>query len=76
MIVLRHLFEYEFGKRNPLYQIRATSFVSIIIYLTCATIKLYRKNSFVCDCLPNFSITTLVKFLSLFIKKYCKNLGL
>jgi hypothetical protein len=26
--------EYECGKRNPLYPIRATSFVSIIIYLT------------------------------------------
>ena len=26
--------EYECGKGNPLYPIRATSFVSIIIYLT------------------------------------------
>ena len=27
--------EYSCGKRNPLYPIRANSFVSIIIYLTC-----------------------------------------
>jgi len=40
MTVLRHLPEYEFGKRNPLCQIRATYFVSIIIYLTCTTIIL------------------------------------
>jgi hypothetical protein len=35
--------EYECGKRNPLYPIRANSFVSIIMYLTCTIIVLLKK---------------------------------
>jgi hypothetical protein len=34
---------YECGKRNPLYPIRANSFVSIIMYLTCTIIVLLQK---------------------------------
>jgi hypothetical protein len=37
--------EYECGKRNPLYPIRATSFVSIIMYLTCTIIVLLKKTN-------------------------------
>jgi hypothetical protein len=37
----RPLHEYEYGKKNTLFPIRANSFVSIIMYLT------YKKNSFV-----------------------------
>ena len=37
--------EYECGKRNPLYPIRATSFVSIIMYLTCTKIVLLKKTN-------------------------------
>ena len=33
---------YSCGKRNPLYQIRTNSFVSIIMYLTC-TISVVEK---------------------------------
>jgi hypothetical protein len=39
----RPSLEYECGKRNPLYPIRATSFVSIIMYLTCTIIVLLKK---------------------------------
>ena len=35
--------EYECGKRNSLYPIRANSFVSIIMYLTCTIIVLLQK---------------------------------
>ena len=35
--------EYECGKRNQLYPIRANSFVSIIMYLTCTIIVLLKK---------------------------------
>jgi hypothetical protein len=35
--------EYECGKRNPLYPIRASSFVSIVLYLTCTIIVLLKK---------------------------------
>ena len=34
---------YSCGKRNPLYQIRTNSFVSIIMYLTCTIIVLLKK---------------------------------
>ena len=39
--------EYECGKRNPLYPIRTTSFVSIIMYLTCTIIVLLKKTQMV-----------------------------
>jgi hypothetical protein len=35
--------EYECGKRYPLYPLRATSFVSIIMYLTCTIIVLKKQ---------------------------------
>ena len=35
--------EYECGKRNPLYPTRATSFVSIVMYLTCTIFMLWIK---------------------------------
>ena len=35
--------DYECGKRNSLYPIRANSFVSIIMYLTCTIIVLLKK---------------------------------
>jgi hypothetical protein len=50
---------YSCGKRNPLYPIRATSFVSIIMYLTCTIIVLLKKN-------PNgmtFNPTTTLKLI-------------
>ena len=73
MTVLRRLSKYEFGKRNPLYQIRNFfCFNNNISNLYNNNIMIYnkkvRKNSIVCDCLPTLSITTLVKLLSLFIK--------
>ena len=35
--------EYECRKRNPLYPIQATSFVSKVMYITCTIIMLYIK---------------------------------
>ena len=35
--------EYVCGKRNPLYPTRATSFVSIVMYLTCTIFMLWIK---------------------------------
>ena len=42
-----HLGQYSCGKRNPLYPIRATSYVSIIMYLTCTIIVLLKKTQMV-----------------------------
>ena len=39
----RPSLEYACGKRNMLYPIRANSFVSIIMYLTCTIIVLLKK---------------------------------
>jgi hypothetical protein len=50
--------EYSCGKRNPLYPIRATSFVSIIMYLTCTIIVLLKKTNGM-----TFNPTTTLKLI-------------
>jgi hypothetical protein len=53
--------QYECGKRNPLYPIWTTSFVSIVLYLTC-TIRVLLKKTIWCDIWSNsnFKIDLLI----------------
>ena len=54
--------QYSCGKRNPLYPIRATSFVSIIMYLTCTIIVFLKKTNGMA-----FNPTTTLKLIYWFI---------
>ena len=64
--------EYECGKRNLLYPIRATSFVSIVMYLTC-TIRVFLKKQIVWHLiqlqLSNWFIYTNVSPIKCVLKK-------